>query len=131
MDLKQLSTKEVSEEGAWLTICDLNGDALIDEKTEKPVRFKIIGSNSKKFKAQQKAQMDAGKKKKNGLSASDSIEYSMRTYTASVIAWEYVVWEKKELDCTPENVRMVLDASEPVLTQVVAFIGEAANFLAN
>lgn len=131
MDLKQLSTAEISEQGAWLTICDLNGDALIDEKANKPVRFKVIGSNSKKFKAQQKMQMDAGKKKKNGLSASDSIEYSMRTYTASVIEWEYVVWEGKAIDCTPENVRMVLEASEPVLTQVVAFIGDAANFLAS
>lgn len=129
MDLKQLDTKVGSEEGAWMPICDLNGDVFIDEKSGKPVRFKIIGSNSKKFKAQQKMQMDAGKKKKNGLSASDSIEYSMKTYTASVIAWEYVVWEGKEVACNPENVRMILDASEPILTQVVAFIGDAANFL--
>lgn len=129
MDLSKLSTKEKAEEGVWLNILDQNGDEIVDEKAKTPVRFKIAGTNSKAFKAQQKAAGDANRRKKNGLSTAEALDYSKRMVAACVLEWEYVNWRGKELNCTQENILMILNESEPIMNQVNDFISDASNFL--
>lgn len=131
MDLKALSTKQKSEEGVWLNILDMAGDPMVDENGKNPARLKVVGTNSKQFKAQQKMMMDASAKKKNGLSASEKLEWSMKIYSTAIVDWENIEWEGKVLPFTLANVKMVLEEAEPVLKQVVAFVDDSSNFLAN
>jgi len=131
MDLMKMSTKEMAEKGVWLSILDVNGDTMIDEKSGEPAAFLIAGTNSKVFKVQQKATGDASRKKKNGLSTAESLQHNMKMVATCVLDWKHIEWNKEPIKCTQENVLMVLSEAEPVYNQVQAFIQDASNFLAN
>lgn len=135
MALNNLSTKKKNAEGVWMEVLDQNGDPCVDGKG-KVVRFKVVGQNSKQFKAQQKITLEKAKKQKNGLSAAETLERTYKTYANTILDWENVEWEDEEtskikkLEPTMENKLMLFDESEIILNQVIAFVNESEHFLA-
>jgi len=131
MDFKIMDTSVKSNDGVWMPIRNIeSGEPIIDEKTGKPVRWKVCGTNSKIFQKQQKIMADAEKRTRKGLSTAEQTEYARKIYSACVLEWECMEDGNKPLECTPENVRLVFDTSEPIFKQLVEFIDTASNFLA-
>jgi len=62
-------------------------------------------------KADQK-RADALLKAKKGLKAEDREKLMIDYMSARVLAWEGVQWEGADLECTPENVAMVLSVPD-------------------
>jgi Cu/Ag efflux pump CusA len=123
MDFGKLDVSKKADEGAWLTICDLDG-------VETDAKIKVAGIDSKVFKRRMNKIMDAQRKKKNGLNSAEAEREMIETYATCTLDLENCFIGKKEIKA--ENVGDVIDFYKEyrfVLDQVVEFSGERSNFL--
>jgi hypothetical protein len=126
MDFADLDMASAADAGADLHLRHpATDEPLYDGKT--PVLWRIVGRDSKRVqdavKAANKLQV-AGK--------IDAEEAGVRGTAAAVIAWpKGTKWQGKEVECTPENVAMMLRARPWLAEQIGPFAMARANFASN
>lgn len=72
------------------------------------VAFVLAGATHPATKKAEQKRADALLKAKRGLKADDRERMMVEFIAARVLSWEGVEWDGKPLECTPENVEMVL-----------------------
>ena len=124
MDLKQLDTKEKSNEGVWMDV--------LYPSTGEPtgLRLKLAGIDSDLF-----AEFSRERSKKAVQSAAGGGKKEEgENYTAELLAHLTIDWEGAEmngekLECTRANAQMVYDTIPIVRCQANRFIMHELNFL--
>lgn len=74
--------------------------------------FTLAGATHPATKKADQKRSDALLKAKKGLKAEDRDRLMLDYVSARVLAWEGIEWEGVELECTPENVAMVLSTPD-------------------
>jgi hypothetical protein len=92
----------------------------------KPVTIRVLGQDSREFRAAVAAIADKARTGKQTLDKAEA--NAIELLSRVVVRWEGIVWDGKPLDCTPENVRMFLSKFPPIRRQLDEFIGNRANF---
>jgi len=129
MDLKKLEkVVAADDEGVVITIYRKDGEPyLAMDGTESTMT--VVGSESKKYKAAKRRATDRLLKSKRVKMAAVDVEASaVKMASSAVIAWHGWEDQKKELDCTQENVRLVLGMADHILDQVQEAITSHADF---
>ena len=126
MDFADLDMASAADAGADLHLRHpATDEPLYDGKV--PVKWRIIGRDSKRVqdatKAAQKLVM-GGK--------IDDEEAGIRALAACVIGWPTgTKWQGDDVECTPENVAMMLRARPWLMEQIGPFAMARANFAGN
>jgi hypothetical protein len=130
-DMGDVETSTKANTGVWLNLVSpLSGEI-------SSVRFKVLGYDSDVYLKQDAVQKKKAQEylikalstAKIGKQIPDAPSQDDISLLASlVVDWENVVWGKKPLPCTHENVVKVLTSVPDIRTQVRAFVEERANF---
>jgi len=125
MDLKQLDTKQRSNEGVLMDIVYPGSG----EPTG--VRIRVAGIDSDRFnefarerskKAVQQAATGSNKEESNE-------DYAVELLSACTIDWEGVEYNGEGLECTRENAKWVYQEFPAIRRQVNRFVMQERNFL--
>jgi len=93
----------------------------------KPVRFFVIGADSKPFRRRQSEIFKAVRDpQKIGFDKAE--EEGAKMISAGIVGWENVIWEGKQLEFTPKNVEFLLLNYRPAAEQADAFMTDRTNF---
>lgn len=135
LDLKQYDTRDAANQGVtfWPTL---------PGETEPTDQFSltVLGVDSDDFRAIQIAEardsLGKGKRKSTGEEYSDQEIIDMVEGRAEVVAalvkdWQGVALNGEELECSRDNVLMVLNQFPWLKRQINVFAGTVANFLPN
>lgn len=136
MDLSQLSTKELSDQGVVMTVINPKTGEELSSNGE-VVTLTLAGIDSDRYRAHQRKlqnrrlkSLSRGRGAKLDLDADDLDEESLDTLVACTLDWSGIGWESdKDLPCTPENVKMVYQKLPWLRDQVDFFIGSRENFI--
>jgi hypothetical protein len=137
MDLATLDSVEKADDGATLEIrSPIDGAVLTDEATKEPVTVTVLGVDSKEYRRQ--THRAANRRLKQG-SRSGRIKITAEELEAEAIdllvsvtmGWTHVEVDGTELECTPQNVRLVYDRFPWLREQVDEFVLDRTNFLGN
>lgn len=135
MDIKKVSEQSANEEnGAVIPIVDKTTDEPYRAEDGSESTITVVGSESKRYRRAQD-QLTRRTIKRRGAPSPDELrDDRIELAAAAVTAWHG--WESKEGDvatpvqCTPENVKQLLGASQDILQQVETGIREHARFFA-
>jgi hypothetical protein len=125
MDLKQLDTKQRSNEGVMMDIVyPGSGEAT-------GVRIRVAGIDSDRFNefARQRSKQAVQHAASGGKKEEDSEDYAVDLLAACTIDWEGVEYDGQELECTRENAKWVYTEFPAIRRQVNRFIMQERNFL--
>jgi len=128
MDIKTLDALVAAdEEGATITIYQKGGDPyLAADGTESTMT--VLGSESKQYRAAKRQITDRMMKRRRATMSAEDVERNAIFLAASaVVGWHG--WEsgKDKLECTPDNLRLVL-AIEHIRDQVEEAIRGHSDF---
>ena len=141
-DLAALDTTDLSEEGTWMHLAGPNDADLYvgEEDDEKPVRILLIGKDSKKYqdiehknnnKLLSEAALKGGRRPKNLTLSEDTSARNIEKLAKCTKAWENVIVDGAELECTTKNARMVYKRFPWIREQVLDFANDRSNYLGN
>lgn len=126
MDFADLDMASAADAGADLNLRHPATDEPLTDG-DAPVKWRIIGRDSKRVQEATRAAQKlavAGK--------IDEDEAGIRSMAACVIDWpKGTKWQGKALDCTPENVAMMLRERPWLMEQIGPFAITRANFSGN
>lgn len=131
MDLKQYDTSVKSNEGVW-------SDILSPDGTEVVIKMKLAGRDSKVLKRRQQ-ELAKKRERKRKISSDEEERDVLETAAVCTLDWANVedgvvtegkiLDDKKELTCTFENVKLILDKYNWIAEQAIEIIAERSNFL--
>lgn len=108
---------------------------ILDEKSKEPVTLMLIGMDSADVQQKRKAlgdrRVNALGQRKMMISADDLENDNMELLTACTKEWKHIVYNQKELPCTPENVKLIYTECPWIREQAEMFVNNRANFLGN
>jgi len=128
MDLSKLDVTKPADKGAVMQV--------LDPWTNKPIEgmtVTLLGNDST-LRLKRLADINSECVGEDGNVNIDAIRDKVKDIrVASTIAWTGFCLNGKELECTPENVRMIYDKTgfHWLVGQVDKFMGKRANFLSN
>lgn len=122
-----------SEEGAWMDVCDpATGEPVLND-AGKPVRIRLVGVDSPRYRAKQHEYMNRrlSKMKVNLGTAAQMEADGLDLVTACTVGWEGMIKGGKPWDYSPANARALYatPALRFIKEQADTFIGERSNFL--
>ncbi len=120
--------KIVADDAQYMEIKDPVTDEVMEEDG-KVARLKVVGSDSKVFKAGFKEWNDKNRLKKNGLSTADTEKHMKKIYCACVVGWENIEWEGKDMKFSKENLMNLIDSCPFIYDQLMEFVGDRSHFL--
>ena len=132
MDLKQFDTSVKSNEGVWSDIISPDGTTVL-------IKMKLAGRDSKILKKRQQ-ELAKKRERKRKISAEEEDRDVLETAAVCTLDWAdikedgklvegKILDDGKELPCTFENVKAVLDKYNWIAEQVIEIIAERSNFL--
>jgi hypothetical protein len=98
-----------------------------EDEDREPVTIRILGQDSREFRAMVSAAANSSTKQK-AFDVDSAEARAVDLLSGLVTGWRGIEWDGKPLDCTRENVRMLLLKFPPIRTQLDAFIADRANF---
>jgi hypothetical protein len=120
---------ELEETGQWIEIIGTEGEVLKWDNDTKPVRIQVIGSYSKTYRQLMHAQTTKAVKRKTVQITGELLaRQRLEVVAGSVQAWEGFYNAGKELDCSRENVKIVLDGFPYIMEQVEAALEDHEAF---
>src|SRR5262245_42075614 len=136
MDLSSYDTTGKEEPRGKLNLIDLDGKPMIDEDSGEPVTITLVGLDSKEYiqavQDNQTRRLNAARNRRNvKITGSDLDNDALAVQIACTKDWSHIIWQGKELECIPANVRMVYERLRFIRDQVAEFIEDRANFLGN
>lgn len=137
MDLSNLDTVAASGKGAVMEVRHPVTKAILlttptpPKDKGDPVTLTIIGFDATEFRDHERAlinkRLNGGKSRQTDAEAIQ--DEAITVLAMCVKAWSGIEVDGKQLDCTPANVKMVLNRFPWLKEQVDAFVGDRANFL--
>lgn len=134
MDLSQLSTKQLSEEGVVHTVIDpRTGDPLLDDEGNSTT-ITLSGVDGAKYrdyqrKVQNRRLKSIGKgKTRLDLDAAELEQEGLELLATCTLSWTGIAWQGEELPCNPKNAEMLYSELGWLRDQVDGFIGDRQNF---
>lgn len=134
MDLSDFDTIAASDEGAWLSLQNPKTLTTLVDKEGKESRIRLAGIDSEIYKTgQRKAQnrrlsIPRGRRNQN-MTAEELDAEALDLLVACTLEFENIQVDKKEMDATPANVRVVYTRFPWIREQVDQFIADRGNFL--
>lgn len=130
MDLSTVSA--AAEEGAILELKDPTGEPIL-KPDGKPVTITLAGMESKRFKRARNSIGDrylknAGPTSRAAKTMEEAIGDLAFQLASVTIAWDGVIVDGQELECTQANAKKVYLQYDWVREQVDSFVGNRANF---
>lgn len=99
-----------------------------DERLD--IAITVFSSDSKKYRAVvHKLRNDRMGKRSSKVSSEQIEKNAMDILVACTESWRNMMFDGKDLECTPENVRMIYTELPWVYDQVDTHIGDRTNFL--
>jgi len=123
MEISKLATAEAHSEGAECNITD----PLTNKPTD--VFIKIMGADSKDWRAQKKKQTNAVMNARAG-GKSEDIDFDAMDVDALVavtIGWRGILENGKDYPFSKKNARRLYENSPAVVNQLLAFLSNGAN----
>jgi len=93
----------------------------------KPVRFLVIGSDSKPFRRRQSELFKLAQNAKKVDFSTAELE-GAKTISAGIVGWQNVIWDGAQMEFTPDNVEKLLLGYRPAAEQADAFMSDRTNF---
>lgn len=133
-DLGGVDTKTLSEKGVDMVVCLLDGVTPLLAKNGKPVTLKLLGPDSKKFRALTRTQVRKRLDRKEALSSEAMMEEAdadtLEVLCSCTVGWENMFeTDGKPVAFSHENVKAVYSAYPVIRDQVDIFVSQRANFL--
>lgn len=124
MEFDKLATTASHEAGAEVNILSPVDGSPTD------VFIKIKGADSKAWRVQRKRQTSAivQAKSEGKLEEIDYDALDVDALVAITIDWRNLTKGGKKYECTPENARALYEQSPSIVSQLLTFLGESANF---
>ena len=130
MDLSKLNMTEHADKGAEMQVMHPSTGEPLDGVT-----ITLLGDDStvQRLRLAELRQKALAKKGNFNKIFDMTEEHSLNLRISKTIAWKGVLWEGKELDCTPENVRKIYsnDGFRWLVDQVDRFTKERSNYLSS
>lgn len=135
MDLSSLSTKQLSEEGAVMTVTDpRTGDPLIDTDGTS-VTITLSGVDGQKYRDFQRKlqnrrlkQIGRGPKPKLEFDAGEMEKEGLELLANCTMGWSGIEWKGQVLPFSVENAILIYSELPWLKDQVDVFIGDRQNF---
>jgi hypothetical protein len=126
-DINKISFSTIAETGHEFQVCEPSGLPIED------VLITVRGELAPSVQHQQrlfiKRQEQASNKgNKNGLSTEDFEQMAIDAAVGRVISWKGFVADGKPVECTPENVRMLLTKETWLRSQILEQSNDPTNF---
>ncbi|MAO65047.1 MAG: hypothetical protein CL666_08605 [Balneola sp.] len=133
MDLSNLSV-DPENQTAVLTVLHPTTHAPLTDEDGNEVTITIHGPDSKaqtelQRKFRNKALKDGVKRKNMSISSEQLEARALDMDVAATADWQNIGLDGKELECTPENVKMVYTKLPWIREQVEEFMADRANFM--
>lgn len=135
MDLSSLSTKQLSEEGAVLTVLDPRTDEPLVNSDGSSVTLTLSGMDGARYREHQRKiqnrrlkNLGRGGKAKLDLDAEELEKESLELLAACTLGWEGIEWKGAPLPFTQANAEMLYTELSWLRVQVDQFIGDRQNF---
>lgn len=133
MDLSNLDTATLANEGAVLHLIGPTGQPLFQDDGETPVTLTLLGEDSDVvIKANNEAANRFLRSLGGGaqtVTAEVSKANEIKKFAAATVAWAGIEVDKKVLDCNAANAAAVYRRFPWIADQVRHFIADRANFL--
>jgi hypothetical protein len=131
MDLSNLDTVAAASEGAVMPLLHPVSRAPLKTDDKKPITLTLLGYDSIQFQDFERIKIN---RRLNGEDAPERSAEAheadkLETLSLCVKSWQNIIVDGKALECTAENVRMVLKRFPWIREQVDLFVGNRANFL--
>lgn len=132
MDISSLNTTEAANEGAWMTVQDVNGDDFMQDG--QPVRVKVAGADSevvKQLDRRRQLEIINSRNRSNKVTEKDYDDNEAHAFNkavASTLDWENVVLDGKPLECKKANIEQVYKLANVIPPQIINFQNDLANF---
>jgi len=130
VDLASFDTRKKAEEGAFLNLLSP------DDGSETGILIRLAGADSDLFQETQSKLINKRATKFNPskpwapITNEERIKDTITVLVKCTLAWENMVMGGKELEFTPDNIRMVYENFPWIREQVDSFVMERRNFLA-
>lgn len=113
-----------AEAGAKMHVCDPRTGAPFFDDDGKPVTITVRGKDCPTLRAVAKAHE---RKKAQGAKISDE-RAGLDIFKAAIIDWSGFSGVDGVLECTPENIEMLMSARDWIPEQIIEFMGDRNNF---
>ncbi|MDR0330157.1 MAG: hypothetical protein LBH93_00390 [Chitinispirillales bacterium] len=125
-DLTTRKVADFADKGAEMQIADPSNGELVD------AFIRVLGTDSAEYQKRVRAWLEKSRAKPvKQITLADSEKSAMENRIACVIGWRGIALDGKELEHSPENVRLVL--TDPnyrwLCEQIDAFMAERENFI--
>jgi len=136
MDLSALSTKQLSEEGVEMDVCDpRTGDPVVDSESGEKITITLSGVDGKRYREQQR-KMQSRRLKNVGRGPKAKVDFDVDSFEAEsldllascTLGWKHITWKGQALPFSTENARMLYTELSWLREQVDAFVGDRQNF---
>ncbi len=135
-DLASIDTKTLSEEGVDMIVKLMGSDEPLVARNGKPVAVKLLGPDSEVYRDISRAQLKkrltrtSDAKKLNELDFAEVDADGLELITACVVGWSNVFdTDGKEIPCTKENARKLLEGYPVLREQVDVFVATRTHFI--
>ena len=127
MDLANFDLQAAADKGAELHLENPITEEPIFTEDGKPVKIRVLGADSKEFRAaiSDLAERYQGKKKTNMRAAE---AHAVELLARVTVGWDNIIWEGETLKFSRENARMLYRERKWVREQVDAFVGDRSHF---
>lgn len=120
---------EMEEAGSWIEIVGTEGEPLVHGPDDVPVRIKVAGSYSKRYRKLTHAQTTkAVKRRTTQITGELLARQRLEVVAGCVLAWEGFYNAGAPLECVRENVKIVLDGFPYIMEQVEAALEDHEAF---
>lgn len=130
-DLAGLDTKAASEQGAVMSVFNIDGSVRRD-RTGNPVTLTLLGVDSDAYRKATRKNMNKRFARRNpGKITAEELEVeSLEVLAACTAAWSGIISrDGKDVPCNPANAKALYEAAPELRDQVDRFINDRANFL--
>lgn len=132
-DLIGMDTKTLSEEGVEMVVKRLNSDAPLTDKNGNPVKIRVLGPDSVKYRSLTRAQVR--KRVQRAAAGNNEINFdedeadALEILVACTTAWTGVnTPDGKPIQCAADNIRKLYINYPAIRDQVDFFISQRGNF---
>jgi hypothetical protein len=130
-DLAGLDTKSASEQGAVMSVFNIDGSVRRD-KTGNPVTLTLLGVDSETYRKATRKNLNKRFARRNPgkITAEELDVESLEVLAACTVAWAGIVSrDGAEVPCTPAHAKALYEAAPELRDQADRFINDRANFL--
>lgn len=134
MDLAQFDTTQLADNGSDLELTTPNGALILDEATKEPWSIHLLGVDSRRYQELQhkvaNRRISRRARNRKALTTSEELDSDQLELLVEITTgWKHIVVDKKLLDYSKENARMLYTRFPWVREQAEDYVADRSNFL--